>query len=77
MDKGRLEGTLAAVQRYITGEGRFNIVHCYHLHFLMHLSGDKEINLPYYLLKILTKMARRVQIHPESSHRSLYHQGFN
>jgi hypothetical protein len=41
----------------------------------MHLSGDKELNLPYYLLKILTKMARRVQIHPESAHRSLYHQG--
>jgi hypothetical protein len=40
----------------------------------MHLSGYKELNLPYYLLKILTKMARRVQSHPESTHRSLYHQ---
>jgi hypothetical protein len=69
------KGALAAVQRYITGEGRFIIVHCYHLHFLMHLSGGKEINLPYYLLKILTKMAKRVQIHSESTHRSLYYQG--
>jgi hypothetical protein len=69
------KGSLTTVQRYITGEGRFNIVHCYHLRFLMHLSGDKELNLPYYLLKSLTKMARRVQGHPESSHRSLYHQG--
>jgi hypothetical protein len=41
----------------------------------MHLSGDRELNLPYYLLKSLTKMAKRVQGHPESSHRSLYHQG--
>jgi hypothetical protein len=40
----------------------------------MHLSRDKELNLPFYLLKILTKMARRVQSHPESTHRSLYHQ---
>jgi hypothetical protein len=69
------KGALTTVQRYITGEGRFNIVHCYHLCFLMHLSGDREINLPYYLLKSLTKMARRVQGHPESAHRSLYHQG--
>jgi hypothetical protein len=41
----------------------------------MHLSGDKELNLPFYLLKILTKMARRVQSHPKSSHGSLYLQG--
>jgi hypothetical protein len=68
-------GILTAVQRYITGEGHFSIVHCYHLCFLMHLSGDKELNLPFYFLKIL-KMSRRVQSHPESAHRSLYHQGF-
>jgi hypothetical protein len=41
----------------------------------MHLSGDKELNLFFYLLKILTKMARRVHGHPESTHRSMYHQG--
>jgi hypothetical protein len=41
----------------------------------MHLSGDKELNLSFYFLKSLTKMARRVQGHPESSHRILYHQG--
>jgi hypothetical protein len=41
----------------------------------MHLSGDREINLPYYLLKSLTKMVRRVQGHPESSHTIMYHQG--
>jgi hypothetical protein len=57
------------VQRYITGEGHFSIVHCYHLCFLMHLSGDKELNLPFYLLKSLTKMSRRVQGHPKSSHK--------
>ena len=63
------------MKRYITSEGRLYIVHCYHLRFLMHLSGYKELNLPYYLLKILTKISRRVQIHPEFSHESLYHQG--
>jgi hypothetical protein len=69
-------GILSTIQRYITGEGRFSIVHCYHLIFLMHLNGDKEMNLPFYLLKILTKMSKRVQNYPQTSHRSLYHQGF-
>jgi hypothetical protein len=41
----------------------------------MHLSRDKELNLPFYLLKSLNKMARRVQSHPESTHRILCHQG--
>jgi hypothetical protein len=50
--------------------------HCYHLRFLMHLNGDKELNLPFYFLKRLTKMSKRVQNYPESAHRSLYHQGF-
>jgi hypothetical protein len=40
----------------------------------MHLSGDKELNFPFYLLKSLTKIARRVQSQPEFSHMSLYHQ---
>jgi hypothetical protein len=42
----------------------------------MHLNGDKEMNLPFYLLKILTKMSKRIQNYPEAAHRSLYHQGF-
>jgi hypothetical protein len=50
-------------------------IQCYHMSFLMHLSGDKEFNLSFYLIKILTKMARRVQVHPESSHKIMYHQG--
>jgi hypothetical protein len=67
---------LSIIQRYITGEGRFSIVHCYHIRFLMHLNSDKEMNLPLYLLKSLTKMSKRIQNYPEASQKSLYHQGF-
>jgi hypothetical protein len=73
--KEEWRGIMSTIQRYITGEGRFSIVHCYHIRFLMHLNGDKELNLPFYLLKILTKMSKRIHNYPESSHRSLYHQG--
>jgi hypothetical protein len=74
--KEEWRGILSIIQRYITGEGRFSIIHFYHIRFLVHLNGDKELNLPFYLLKILTKMSKRIQNYPESSHRSLYHKGF-
>jgi hypothetical protein len=66
---------LAVVQKYITYEGRFSTIHYYHIRILMHLNGDKEMNLPFYLLKSLTKMAKRIQSHPQTALQSLFHQG--
>jgi hypothetical protein len=63
------------VQKYITCECRFSTIHCYHMCFLMHLNGDQEMNLPFYLLKILTKMANRIHSHHKTSHKILFHQG--
>jgi hypothetical protein len=42
----------------------------------MHLNGDKELNLPFFFLKILAKMSKRVQNYPKSAHRILYQRGF-
>jgi hypothetical protein len=42
----------------------------------MHLNGDKEMNLPFYLLKSLTKMSKQVHNYPQTTHKSLYLQGF-
>jgi hypothetical protein len=63
------------VQKYITFEGRFYTIHCYHMRFLLHLNGDQEMNIPFYLLKILTKMVKRIHIHPKTDHKNLFHQG--
>jgi hypothetical protein len=41
----------------------------------MHLNGDTKMILPFYLLKSLTKMSKRVQNHPQTAHKSLFHQG--
>jgi hypothetical protein len=41
----------------------------------MHLNGDHEMNFPFYLLKRLKKMAKRIHNHPKDSHKSLFHQG--
>ena len=66
---------LEMIQNYITCEGHYDRVLRCHLHFLMHLSGDKKLNLPYYLFKSMQKMIARIHSHREHIVRSLFHQG--
>ena len=66
---------LEIIHNYITCEGRYDRVLRCHLRFLMHLSGDQKLNLPYYLLKSLQKMIARIHNHQEHTVRSLFHQG--
>ena len=63
------------IHNYVTCEGRYDRVLRCHLHFLMHLSGDKKLNLPYYLLKSMQKMIARIHSHQEHTVRSLFHKG--
>jgi hypothetical protein len=55
-------------------EGRFSLIYIYHIRLLMHLNGDYPLNLPYFLLKSLAKMSKRVQSHPSTAKGSLFHQ---
>jgi hypothetical protein len=41
----------------------------------MHLNGDAKMSFPFYLLKSLTKMDKRVQSNLGTAHKSLFHQG--
>jgi hypothetical protein len=65
---------LIIIHRYITCEGRFSLVYIYHIRILMHLNGDYPLNLPYFLLKSLTKMSKRVQSLSTNAKSSLFHQ---
>jgi hypothetical protein len=56
---------LILIQRYITGEGRYNSTSMYHIRLLEHFTGEKPLNLPYFLWKSLTKMAKKVKATPE------------
>ena len=47
---------LEMVQNYITCDGRYDRVLKCHVRLLMHLSGISQLNLPFYLLKILQKI---------------------
>jgi hypothetical protein len=63
------------IQKFITCEGRFSIIYLYHIKLLQHLRGDCEINMPYFLLQSLSKMAKTVQKQDRNTVRSLYHCG--
>ena len=63
------------VQKFITCEGRFSIVYLYHIKLLQHLKGECEINMPYFLLQSLTKMAKAVQRRQKDKMTSLFHCG--
>jgi hypothetical protein len=66
---------LLIIHMYITCEGRFSLVHIYHIRLLIHVNGDYPLNLPYLLLNILSKMSKRIQSHPATAKNSLFHQG--
>jgi hypothetical protein len=64
---------LRVIQRYFTCEGRFNKVYMYHIRLLMHFTGKKALNLPYYLCRILGKMVDKVQAKSKQVEPSLFH----
>jgi hypothetical protein len=53
---------LRVIQRFFKCEGRFTRVYQYHIRILMHFTGRKALNIPYYLFRILGKMVDRVQV---------------
>jgi hypothetical protein len=66
---------LKAIFAYITCEGRYNRVMFYHFKLLNHFTGRSPINLPFYLHKALTKMARQVKVNPTKVDSRVSHQG--
>ena len=66
---------LEMIQNYITCDGRYDRILKCHLKLLMHINGNTQVNLPFYLLKSLQKMIAKVQGHPHHTTRSVYHQG--
>jgi hypothetical protein len=52
---------LAILQRYLTCEGWYTIVFPCHARLLLHFKGNHLMNIPYFLLKSLKKMAEQVR----------------
>jgi len=64
---------MVAIQQYITCEGRYQRLYRYHLRFLLHLTGERQMNLPFYLIKDLTKISAKIQKNPLAIDSSLAH----
>ena len=65
---------LLILQKIITCEGRFGTLYVYHIQLMMHFL-DKEINLPFFLLHSLKRMASNVQKRVQFLETNLYHHG--
>jgi hypothetical protein len=52
---------LRVIQRYFTCEGRFNMVHQYHIRLFLHFTGKEAMNLIFYLFRSIGKMSDRVK----------------
>ena len=64
---------LEVIQRYYTCEGRFNKSYHYHIKLLMNFTSKKPLNLPYYLFRILCKMANIFQAKGDHIEANLFH----
>jgi hypothetical protein len=66
---------LNIIQRYFTCEGRFNMLYQYQIRFFLHFTGKHEMNIPFYLLRIMGKMSDRVQSKSKAVDTSVFHSG--
>ena len=57
----RRQQLLKSIVVYTTYEGRYNWVMIYHFKLMNHFTGRSPLNLPFYLHRILTKMAHQVK----------------
>jgi hypothetical protein len=69
----QFERMLKIIQRYFSCEGRFNTLYHYHIRLLLHFTGKVQMNIPYYLLISIGKMAYRVQAKSKDVDSSLFH----
>jgi hypothetical protein len=70
--KTRWHGLLAVLRQFVTCEGRFGLIFLYHIRLLMNFIGF-QLNMPFYLLRSLYKMAKRYKRQCLNS--SLFHHG--
>lgn len=73
--KPEWQALLKTIIAYITCEGRYNRAMLYHFKLLNHFTGKDTINLPFYLHKSLTKMAKQVRAEPTKLTSRLSHHG--
>jgi hypothetical protein len=64
---------LKVIKRYFTCEGRFDRVYPYHIRLLMHFTGKKPLNLPFFLHQRLERMEDSAQAEADQPGKNLSH----
>ena len=72
--KNMWQNMLLILQNFITCERRFGTLYVYHIRLMMHFL-DEEINLPFFLLHSLKRMAFNVQKRVQFLETTLYYHG--
>jgi len=71
--KNKWRSMLLILQKFITCEGRFRCMYVYHIHLLMNFLENGNVNLPFFLLNSLRRMASNVQKKIEFIDTTMYH----
>ncbi len=70
-----LNALFVLIQRYLTRQGRYGDTFMYHITFLLHFIGKKQLNLHLFLLTSLSKMEKKVKTNPNKAKYRIFHQG--
>lgn len=73
--KNKWGNMMLILQKFITYEGIFGFMYVYHIHLLRNFLENGTINLPFFLLNSLRRMATNVQKKIESIETTMYHHG--
>jgi hypothetical protein len=64
---------LRVIRKYFTCEGRFDRIHPHHIRLLMHFTGRRPLNLPFFLHQSLQEMADNVRAETNQPKKKLSH----
>jgi len=64
---------MIAVREYIKCEGRYEHLYRLQMRFLLHLTGQDRMSLPYFLIKDLVKVSKKIQSNPSTLESSMSH----
>jgi hypothetical protein len=64
---------LRAIRKYFICEGRFDIIHTHHIILLMHFTGRRPLNIPFFLHQSLQEMAENIWVEANQPKKKLSH----
>jgi hypothetical protein len=64
---------LKVIRRYFTCERRYDRIYAHHIRMLMHFTGKRPLNLPFFLHRSLERMTDNIQAEADQPRKNLFH----